>query len=86
MRVQSDYVLRELGSQHMVVPVGKEAQSFRGFIRLNDAGAYLWKLLEKPQTSESLAAALAEHYGIGEEQAEKDAEAFLAQVADFIEE
>lgn len=85
MQVRSEFVLRELGSQHMVVPIGKEAQEFRGFVRLNDAGAYLWKLLEEPQTQESLASALVQRYGIDAERAEDDAKAFLEQVADFIE-
>lgn len=85
MKVKSDYILRDVGSQHLVVPVGKETKSFRGFVRLNDTGAYLWGLLKQDTTAEGLAQALVQCYGVDEEHARADVNSFLAQISKFLE-
>lgn len=85
MKVKSDYLLRDVGSQHLVVPVGKETRSFRGFVRLNDTGAYLWGLLKQDMTPEGLVDALVQRYGVDEEHARTDVDAFLRQISKFLE-
>lgn len=85
MKVKPNYMLRDLGSQHLVVPVGVASRDFHGFVRLNASGAFLWGLMQEPQTPEELALALVEKYGITKEQAGTDVAAFLDQVADFID-
>lgn len=48
---------------------------------LNPSGTFLWGRLESPRTLQELAAALAERYpGLDEQQALRDAEAFLAEL------
>ncbi len=66
MRVKHDYLLRDMGDQRLVIPVGEETRSFRGFVRLNDTGAYLWGLLEQDMTREDLAQALTRRWGVDE--------------------
>lgn len=86
VRARKDFILRDLGSQHLVVPTGAATREFHGFVRLNDSGAYLWGLLGERRTEDELARALVERYGIGEGQAREDVAAFLRQVADFLDE
>ena len=85
MRTKHDYLLRDVGSQHLVVPVGEATRSFRGFVRLNDTGAYLWGLMAQDVTTEDLVQALVRRYGVDETRARGDVGAFLGQVADFVD-
>ena len=45
--------------------------------KLNDTAAFLWELLENPQTSTKLTKALIKKYRISQSQAQKDVEDFL---------
>ncbi|MCI1997040.1 MAG: PqqD family protein [Olsenella sp.] len=85
MRVKHNYLLRDVGDQHLVVPVGEETRSFHGFVRLNDTGAYLWGLLGQDMTAEELSQALERRYGVDGARASKDVDAFLAQVSRFLD-
>ena len=85
MRVKTNYLLRDVGDQHLVGPVGEETRSFHGFVRLNDTGAYLWGLLRQDMTPEGLAQALAQRNGVDETRAREDVDAFLSQVSRFLD-
>ena len=77
MKRNPDYLLRDVADSHVLVPVGAAVAEFAGMITLNTAGCYLWELLEKDQTVDTLAAALAVRYEVTEAQAKADVERFL---------
>ncbi len=82
MKLKSGFVLKSVGDNHIVVPVGAQTVDFRCMITLNDTGAFLWKLLETDQTKESLTAALLEEYDVEEQRAAADVTAFLEKLQD----
>ena len=77
MKIREGFVLREVAGNHVVVPVGKASTLLNGIIRLNGSGVLLWDLLRTGADEKSLAAKLKEEYGISEDQAARDAGAFL---------
>ena len=52
MKVKSEYILRELAGQNIVVPIGSEAVNFNGVITLNNSGKRLFKKLKEETTKE----------------------------------
>lgn len=82
MKLKSGFVLKSVGDNHIVVPVGAQTVDFRCMITLNDTGAFLWKLLETEQTEETLVTALLEEYDVTAERASADVAAFLANLQD----
>ena len=78
MRIKDGFVVRKIANQYMAVPVGERTQELHGMIGLNETGAFLWELLKKEQTEESLAGGLCEEYEVTPEQA-------LESVRQFIE-
>lgn len=72
-----DYLLRQVADTWVIVPVGQAAVEFAGMVTLNGTGAYIWELLEKEQTLDSLAESLMTHYDVDQERAYKDAKAFV---------
>jgi hypothetical protein len=51
------------------------------YLSTNAAGARLWKLLTDGTSRERMIAVLVEHYGIDEDRAAADTDAFLADLA-----
>ena len=80
MKVKSEYILRELAGQNIVVPVGSEAVNFNGIITLNNSGKRLFKTLQKESSKEELIELLLEHYEVCKEQAKADVEVVLQKL------
>lgn len=80
MKVKSDYVLREVADQFIVVPTGASSVDFNGIITLNKSGAELFKLLEVERTQNELIQFLLEGYHVSKEKALMDVEAFIEKL------
>ena len=80
MKLKSGFVLKSIGENHIVVPVGAQTVDFRCMITLNATGAFLWNLLETEQTEQTLVAALLEAYDVTQERAKEDVAVFLEKL------
>lgn len=77
MKIKTGYVLREVGNQCIVVPVGETAVTFNGIITLNKTGKYLWELLQEDVTVDDLVNGMLSKYDVTKEVATKDILEFL---------
>ena len=77
MKIEKEYILREIADDYIIVPVGKAAMEFNGMITVNETGAFLWKILTKGATKEELLHAMVEEYEVSAEEAEADIDEFL---------
>lgn len=80
MKRNSNFLLRDVAGTKVIVPVGEAVVKFPGMITVNATGEYLWQLLEREQTVETLTEALLERYQVEREQAGGDVEAFLEKL------
>ena len=80
MKLRSNFKLRKVVDQYLLVSVGPDAADFRGVITLNPTGAFLCERLEEDTSREQLIAAMCEEYEVTPEQAEKDIDLFLDTV------
>ena len=81
IKTKKGFVLRRLGKEYMVVPVGEASKDFNGMIRLNETGAFYWQELEKGITKNELVRKMLERFeGLDEETACRDLKEFLAIV------
>ncbi len=80
MKLKDGFVLRTVGTNHLVVPVGAQTVDFRCLITLNETGAFLWQQLQQERQAEELTAALLEEYEVSAEQAAADVAAFAAKL------
>ena len=54
MKVQKEFVLREIAGDYVIIPTGKTGLTFNGLITVNEVGADLWKMLQSDVTFEDL--------------------------------
>jgi len=78
MKIKSNYVIKTIGEEIVVVPVKDEAVRFNGIITLNKTGKFLFQSLqENSLTKNELLALVLDKYDVEEEVASKDLEAFI---------
>lgn len=77
MKVRDGFILRNMGENHLVVPVGSATVDFRCIITLNGTGAFLWEQLQNEKTEDDLVKALLDEYDVAEDIAARDVAAFI---------
>ena len=83
MKIKDGFVLRRVGDNHVVVPVGIQTVDFRCIITLNDTGAFIWEQLQNPCTPDEIVTALLAEYDVDRERAEKSVDAFVARLKEL---
>ena len=78
MKIKEGFILRKVGIQYVVAATGKASESFNGMMRLNESGAFAFRLLQEGISEEALVQRIVAEYDVGEEIARGDAEKFLA--------
>ena len=77
MKIEKEYILREIAGDYIIVPVRATALEFNGMITVNETGAFLWEKLREGTTKEELLHAMLEEYEVSEKEAEADIQEFL---------
>lgn len=77
MKIKKDFVLRQVASTWVVLPLAEETVNFSGMLTLNDSGAMLWNALEKGADRDALVNVLTSEYAVSVEQARTDVDEFL---------
>jgi len=78
MKIHSDFTIQKVGTSYVAVPIGETSKHFHAMLRLNDTGAFLWKLMaEKDCTEEELVDALLAEYEVEREIAARDVHALV---------
>lgn len=77
MKINNEFVLREIAGDYIIIPTGKMALDFNGMITMNEVGVFLWKKLQEEVTFEELLKAVLDEYDVEEEVAKADIQEFL---------
>ena len=80
MRVSTDFILREVAGEWLLVPVGDAAVKLRGLIGLSESGYLIYTLLQKGADRQELLRAVLSEYKVAQATAEADGDAFLGQM------
>lgn len=82
MKINENFVLRNVAESWVVIPLGQDMVNLNGIINLNESGAFLWEKLRSGAEVEELARVLTEEYEVSFEEAMADAEAFCKKLMD----
>ena len=87
MKIKEGFILRKVGIQFVVAATGKASEHFNVMMRLNESGAFAFRLMQQGITEEELTIRLMEEYEVSEQTARKDVAAFTAALreADALE-
>ena len=80
MKIKEGFIIRQVGGENIVVPIGKTGKDFHGMIKLNDSGAFLWRFFTEEHTE--AVAALLNEYEVDEATATADVASFVKTLND----
>ena len=81
MKINKEYVLREIAGDYIIIPIGSTALEFNGLITVNEVGVTLWKMLQEEVTLDDLVQGVLAEYDVSEEVAREDIREFLDELA-----
>ena len=77
MRINKEFVLREIAGDYVISPTGQTVLEFNGLITVNEVGVSLWKMLQNEVTEDDLVAGILSEYEVEEAVAREDIREFL---------
>lgn len=81
MKINSNFVLRQLADTWVVLPLAADTVNFNGMITLNESGVLLWNALKDGADEDMLVAAMMSEYVVSEHQARTDVEEFIQKLS-----
>ena len=80
MRRKDSFLLRNIGDQSFLVPLGAKAREINGLVSLNETGSFIWELLAEDRSIESLVVEVARSFSISEKGVQADIQSFLDDI------
>lgn len=80
MKVEKEFVLREIAGDYIIIPTGKTVLDFNGLITVNEVGASLWNMLQEEVSLDDLVNGILNEYDVEEEIAREDIQEFLTSL------
>ena len=81
MRIEKEFVLREIAGDYIIIPTGKTVLEFNGLITVNEVGVTLWNMLQEEVTFDQLVQGILAEYDVEEDVAREDIQEFLYTLA-----
>ena len=80
MKVDKEFILREIAGDYIIIPTGKTVLDFNGLITVNEVGVDLWKMLQEEVTLDDLVKGILSEYDVEEDVAREDIQEFLVSL------
>jgi hypothetical protein len=77
MKLNGEFVVRQVVDETVVVPVGQTALQFNGMIMLNDVNRVIWESLQQETDLEQIVTAVTDAFEVSREEARTDIVEFL---------
>lgn len=80
MKINKEFILREIAGEYILVPIGDTPLSFNGLITVNDVGVFIWNNIEKSSSEEELLNLILDEYEVDKASAKEDLDEFLGKL------
>lgn len=80
MRVSTDFIMREIAGEFILVPTGAAAAKFNGLITMNEVGKFIFQSLSEERTAQQMVSLLTAEYTVDAETVRQDLDEFLQQL------
>lgn len=77
MKRSSAFVLRRIGSDTLLVPIGAQVGNTNGVIVVNDVTSFVWDLLAEDRSLDALVLAVGETFAVENDRAREDLRVLL---------
>lgn len=82
MKLNYEFVMREIADEKFLVPIGQAASVFDGIITVNDIGAFIFESIPLCESTGEIADRIVEAYDVDRETALSDVNEFLTSLSE----
>ncbi len=83
MKLNENFILKNIAGTAVVVPVGEAVKDIKGMITLNGPAEIIWKGLQNGQNIDSIIAEIKTEYDASEDVIRNDVDAFLNKLRTY---
>ncbi len=83
MKINKDFILREIAGDYVLVPVGTTVSDYTGLFPMTETGARIWELLPECEGEDDIVKALAQEYDAEESVLKEDVKEFLEKLKGY---
>ena len=77
MKINSEYVMREIAGDTILIPIGDTINNFNGLVILNELAKFIWEKMPQAKDEEELLNYILDEYEVEREVAKADLDEFL---------
>lgn len=83
MTIKKEMILRKIGTDIVLVPVGNAFKDHSGLFMLSESACFLWEHIPECSSVEELTGKLFDEYEVTEKQALADTEEFIGKLVEL---
>lgn len=83
MVIKKEMIMRKIGSDTILVPMGNALKEHNGLFMLSDSACFLWEQIPHCSSVEELADKLYDEYDVSPEQALADTQSFVNRLLEL---
>ena len=83
MKIKKDMIVRKVGVETILVPMGNALKEHNGLFLLSEAACFLWEHLPNCSSVQELASKLYDEYDVTQEQALADTQEFIDKLVEL---
>lgn len=80
MKINENYILKNIAGSPVVMPVGDEVNRLHGMITLNAVSEMIWKAIDEGKSREEILSLLQSKYDVPAEKLASDLDVFLGKL------
>ena len=80
MKTNSEFILREIAGEAVLIPTGSASQNLNGMFRLTETGVFIWKQVDTAADLEEITSRIISEFEVDEETARRDVRGFLYEL------
>lgn len=77
MKIKKEFCMRNICGENTLVPVGETASSFKGIIKVNNIGSFIWNSLESAKNEDEIVSMVMDKYSLDLREARSDVAGFI---------
>ncbi len=83
MKIKKDIIMRKVGSDTILIPVGEALKEHNGLFMLSETACFLWEQLPSCSSVKELSDKLFDEYDVTREQALSDTQEFIDKLVEL---
>jgi len=77
MKIKKEFCMRNICGENTLVPIGETAVSFKGIIKVNNIGSFIWNNLEGAKDENEIVSMVMDKYNLELSEARTSVDDFL---------